>query len=122
MQKLLFLMFLLIVLQTCTQDDNVAKLEGYSETEAILQNQLPVDGCDWHFGVDLVDEWGQFVPDAASKPKVDAMIKLAEPQFGISQIKVKLRYRLTGKEQDVQCGWGKTTKMAEIEIASIQKL
>lgn len=122
MQKLLFLMLILIGLQNCTPGDNVAKLEAFTESEATLSNQLPVDGCDWHFSVDLKDAWGQFVPDAASQPKVDALIKLAEQQFGIAQIKVNMRYRLTGKEREVQCGWGKKTMMAEIDIASIQKL
>ncbi|WP_373550163.1 hypothetical protein [Haliscomenobacter sp.] len=122
MRKLLFFILVAIGLQFCTDENAVAKLEGYAEHEAILQNQLPVDGCDWHFGVDLDDEWGQFVADKASQPKVDALILQAEPVYGISQVKVKIRYRLTGNEREVQCGWNTKTKMAEIEIASIEKL
>lgn len=122
MRKLLFFILITIGLQYCTTDDATAKLEAYTENEAILQNQLPVDGCDWHFGVDLDDEWGQFVADKASQPKVDALILQAEPVFGISQVKVKIRYRLTGNQREVQCGWNKKTKMEEIEIASIEKL
>ena len=122
MRKLLFFILVAIGLQYCTADDTVAKLEGYAEHEAILQNQLPVDGCDWHFGVDLDDEWGQFVADAASQPKVDALILQAQQVYGIAQVRVKMRYRLTGKQREVQCGWNTKTKMEEIEIVSIEKL
>ena len=121
MRKLLFFTLVVIGLQFCTEEA-VAKLEGYTEAEAVLVNQLPVDGCDWHFGVDLGDEWGQFVPNKASQPKVDALIKQASMEYGIAQVKVKMRYRLTGDEQEVQCGWNRKTKMAEIDIASIEKL
>lgn len=123
MRKFLFLALVAFALQYCsTAGDAVAKLENYAENEATLMNQLPVDGCDWHFGVDLDDEWGQFVADAKSQPKVDAIIAQAEQEFGVFQIKVKIRYRLTGTQREVQCGWGKKTKMEEIEIASIEKL
>lgn len=123
MRKFLFLALFALGLQYCgTADDAVAKLEGYAENDATLTNQLPVDGCDWHFGVDLDDEWGQFVADAKSQPKVDALIAQAEQEFGVFQLKVKLRYRLTGNQREVQCGWGKTTKMDEIEIFSVEKL
>jgi hypothetical protein len=122
MQKILWVALLFLGLQTCTDEAAVEKLEEYTESEATLSNQLPVDGCDWHFGVDLKDEWGQFVADAESQPKVDALIKVAQQQFGIAQVKVKMRYRLTGKEREVQCGWGQKVKMAEISIAKIERL
>lgn len=122
MRKLLFFILVVTGLQFCTEEEAVAKLEGYAENEAILQNQLPVDGCDWHFGVDLGDEWGQFVPNKASQSKVDALIKQASMEFGIAQVRVKMRYRLTGNQKEVQCGWNTKTKMEEIDIASIEKL
>lgn len=122
MRKLLFFILVTIGLQFCTAENAVANLEGYAEHEAILQNQLPVDGCDWHFGVDLDDEWGQFVADKASQPKVDALIAQAQPVYGISHVRVKMRFRLTGNQREVQCGWNQKTKMEEIEIASIEKL
>lgn len=122
MCKLLFFIFVAIGLQFCTDEQAVANLEDYSEIEAVLINQLPVDGCDWHFGVDLDDEWGQFVADKASQPKVDALIAQAQQVYGIAQVRVKMRYRHTGNQREVQCGWNQKTKMAEIDIASIEKL
>ncbi|MDX2068189.1 MAG: hypothetical protein SFV55_07160 [Haliscomenobacter sp.] len=122
MRKLLFFFMVVIGLQFCTDGDAVAKLEDYAEAEAVLINQLPVDGCDWHFGVDLGDEWGEFVPNKSSQPKVDALIKQASMEFGIAQVKVKMRYRLTGTQQEVQCGWNQKAKMEEIDIASIERL
>lgn len=122
MSKIWAFLFPLLLSIGCTGSGELSNLKDYSENEALLANQLPVDGCDWHFGVDLGDEWGQYVADDKSKPKVDKIIQAAANEANIWNIKVWIRYRLTGRQKEVECGWRTTTKMDEIEVLEIKRL
>ncbi|AXE19597.1 hypothetical protein DR864_18575 [Runella rosea] len=89
-------------------------------TKAKLVNALAVDGCDWHFTVDLKDEMVSYLPSDSSKEKVNSIIQAATAQYGVYSVDVEMKYTLTGKKQTVKCGWGKTNEMDEIEISEIR--
>lgn len=91
-------------------------------TKAKLVNALPVDGCDWHFTVDLKDEMVSYLPSDSSKEKVNSIIQSATAQYGVYSVDVEMKYTLTGKKQAVKCGWGKTAEYDEINISEIRVL
>jgi hypothetical protein len=90
-------------------------------SNARLTNQLPVDGCDWHLGVDLKDEWGQYVPNDQTASVMKDFIEknggLNAPMF----IDVQVKMKLTGKKKKVLCGWNTKTDMDEVELYEIRK-
>lgn len=100
----------------CSRQDDVPS--GYLERQAVLVNQLPADGCDWHFVLDVNEDVVQWVASTASQPIVK---KFLEAHHGSSRLDVRITYKLTGNEQEVICGWGTTIKMPEIELAALQK-
>ncbi len=91
-------------------------------SKAKLVNALAVDGCDWHFTVDLKGEMVSFLPSESSKEKVNSIIQAATAQYGVYSIDVEMKYTLTGKKQSVKCGWGKTAEYDEINISEIKAL
>jgi len=91
--------------------------------EAKLINQLAVDGCGWHFGVDLEDEYGQFAADEESqKDVVEPFIQSLSSQNGLYSVPVEITFKLTNNKRDVLCGWNKTSNMEVIEIKAIREL
>lgn len=96
----------------------------YLTAEATLSNNLPVDGCDWHLSILTGDHLDQYVPDVNSKSKVDQIIQSIQTVSpnGLYSSKVEMTYKLTGTKSKVQCGWGKTLEMEELNIKSIKKI
>jgi|KBSSwiStaDraftv2_1062776.scaffolds.fasta_scaffold316274_2 hypothetical protein len=92
-----------------TEEDLSAK--HYLVAEAELENGLPYDGCTWLVTIGDVD----YAPSAASR----AVIEAHTGNIGIT--KAKIRYRLTGADGVVDCGWNTTQTLPEIEIASIHE-
>ncbi len=91
-------------------------------SKAKLVNALAIDGCDWHFTVDLKDIMVSYLPSDSSKEKVNSIIQAATAQYGVYSVNVEMKYTLTGKKQTVKCGWGKTAEYDEIDIAEIKVL
>ncbi len=101
-----------------------SKINPASDTKSVakLSNSLPVDGCDWHFTVTSNNVTAEYAASESSKEKVNTIIQAATPKYGVYSIDVEMTYHLTGKKKSVQCGWGKTSEMDEIEISEIKIL
>lgn len=114
---LIFNILLLFVSVACS-----TKVTPANETKSIakLANSLPVDGCDWHFTVTLDKVTKEYAASESSKEKVNTIIQAATPKYGVYSVDVEMMYRLTGNKKSVQCGWGKTSEMDEIEISEIR--
>jgi len=118
MKPIIFLNILLLAITfSCSTK---VKPQETAITKAKLVNALAVDGCDWHFTVDLKDEMVSYLPSDSSKEKVNSIIQVATAQYGVYSVDVEMKYTLTGKKQTVKCGWGKTNEMDEIEISEIR--
>lgn len=101
-----------------------SKINPANDTKNVakLSNSLPVDGCDWHFTVTVDKVTTEYAASESSKEKVNTIIQAATPKYGVYSIDVEMTYRLTGNKKSVQCGWGKTSEMDEIEISEIKAL
>lgn len=120
--KFTFLLFWSILASACTKNESGTGGE-YLTREARLINQLAVDGCGWHFGLQLNDEYGQFAADQGSNESlVEPFIQSISSQNGVYSVNVEITFKLTQNKREVQCGWGKKSNMDEIEIKEIKKL
>lgn len=119
MKLTIILNILLVVGMACS-----SKINPATDTKSVakLVNMLPVDGCDWHFTVTSNNVTAAYAASESSKEKVNAIIQAATPKFGFFSIDVEITYHLMGKKKSIQCGWGKTSDMDEIEISEIQLL
>lgn len=114
-----FLLLGLLFLQSLSCDKEITT--DIISSEAILRNNIAVDGCEWHITINQKNEWVQFATSDASKSKVDAVISQADGQNGVWSINIKLDYKFTSKKKEIQCGWGKKQSMEEIEVVNIKK-
>jgi hypothetical protein len=121
--KLYLVLITALLLATC-HPDAVLNDGDYLTQEATLSDNLPVDGCSWHFTVNLGDKQEQYLANETSQAKVDAIIQSLQSvsSNGLYSTKVEMTYKLTGNKRSVQCGWGKTSEMDEIDISSIKKI
>ncbi|MFN8346349.1 MAG: hypothetical protein U0X91_15205 [Spirosomataceae bacterium] len=110
---------LILVAMACSSKINPA---AEIKSTAQLINMLPVDGCGWHFTVGTGSETHEYAASDASQEKVNTIIQGATPKYGVYSIDVEITYRLTGNKKSVQCGWGKTSEMEEIELSDIKLL
>lgn len=111
----IMLLFLCCALACTDAPNSDADTQPVETTEAIYRNDLPVDGCDWHFYKYSPTETLQLVEDLASKPKTDALKKMS-----LSSLNVIITYKRTGKTQTVKCGWNTTREMDEINIIQVE--
>lgn len=118
MKTIIISLFLGILITACKSDVNPNRVL----TKAKLVNALAVDGCGWHFEVNLIDEIGLYAANDASEEKVNALISKAKDQYGIYVLEVEMSFELTGKKKKVMCGWGKTPEFDEINIQEIKVL
>lgn len=99
------------------------QVTDYFTTEALLVNQLPVDGCSWHFSIAQNDTTLRYAADQASEESlVLPFIQTQQPSYGVYSLKVEISFRSTQKKRDVVCGWNTISNMDEIEIISILKI
>ncbi len=118
MSKLLIaLKFIFFFFLSCERSD-----ADLLSSTAILRNNIAVDGCEWHFALDLKNEQVQYAASDDSKTKMNAVIEQSGGTSGVWSIDVKIDYKITGKKKEVQCGWGIKQSMAEIEILTIKKI
>lgn len=80
---------------------------------ATIENGLPYDGCSFPITIDKTE----YAPSAASRALVRS---IAEKKIGST--KVSLTYRLLGSMGSVECGWGSTQTLPEIEVLSLSLL
>lgn len=118
MKTIIITLFLGILITACQSDVNPNRVL----TKAKLINAIAVDGCSWHFEVNLTDELHSYVADDASNEKVNALISKAKDQYGIYVLEVEMSFELTGKKKKIVCGWGKTPEFDEINIQEIKIL
>ena len=120
--KLYLPLFIILSLLACKPDSELN--DDYITREATLSDNLPVDGCSWHFTVNVGDEWSQFVANETSQPKVDEIIQslVTVSSNGLYSTKVEISFKPTGTKRKVQCGWGTATELDEIDIRSIKKI
>lgn len=111
-----------LVALACSKNEGDASSE-YFTSEALLINQLPVDGCSWHFSITQGDVNLRYSADAGSEERlIQPFIQTQSPTYGVYSIKVEISFRLTQKKRDVICGWNTILSMSEIEITSIKKI
>jgi hypothetical protein len=112
----------LVVLQYgCEKSNSITEASEIQSREVNLIHNIAVDGCEWHFGVDLDDEYGMWTVIPASDKLLADFIKGQSGQNGLYFIKVMIEYKHSNTEREVQCGWGTKQKMPAIELLSIQK-
>jgi hypothetical protein len=120
MRHLSMLFLLVCALFGCEQNDGqLSKLNEVGWTDAKLLYQLPVDGCDWHLSMTQKDEVLQYVPNDATRKKLDDFIKKVEDQNSITGIAVKVKMKTTGAKKKVICGFNTSTQMEEVELLEI---
>ena len=77
---------------------------------ATIANMLPVDGCSYPVTINGVD----YAPDARSLAAIQDLV----PAGGT--ITVRIRYRLTGRTAEVECGFGASQDLPEISFRVTQ--
>lgn len=112
----------IILLSACSADQTDLEAVKVEVKNVIYKNELPVDGCDWHFSFVDKTESIQWVEDIESKSKTDYLKTEAMKATGLPKVEVILTYQLTGKNQKVNCGWNTTTEMPEIKIIKVEIL
>lgn len=90
------------------------------QTEAVLVDNIAVDGCAAHFEVSTSDTTLWCGASAATEKVVSDFLRKESPQYGVYSIPVVIKYRETSKSKTIQCGWGKTRETDEIEVVSIR--
>ncbi len=79
--------------------------------QAILSNTLAADGCDWNFYI-------------AKKTYVPANLDVIRQFVGKETYyhydSVTVRYRSTGRQKELKCGWGTKTIQDEIEVLEVK--
>jgi hypothetical protein len=123
--KMIFSCLLALLLMACASEEPTepqAIAGDFVKAEGTLVHMLFVDGCDWHFSINLKDDAIMLAPDEASLAKVKAFAdQNGGMKFGVFNQNVTVEYRLTGRKKDLQCGWGKTSTLDEIEVKQITK-
>jgi len=117
--KIGIILFGLLAWISCNDDKVFQKDAEIIESNAEWVNMLASDGCSWHFEVPSGDSLLYYVPDDQSLKKVEETLGNKESYYSFT--KVRIRYSLTGRKKDVQCGWGITNAFNEIEIHTIEK-
>ncbi len=108
---------------SCNKSDNDINSEVV-ETRARIVNNLAVDGCEWHFEIANADssDIKTVVPTLATEP----LVKTAVPKYGTedaySFIDVDLKYRSTGTQRKITCGFGSMPDVDEVEVLEISRL
>jgi hypothetical protein len=78
-----------------------------------IENGLAYDGCSYPITIGMTT----YAPSAASKALVES---IASKKYGDTN--VRLTFRLPGTMATVECGWGSTQELPEIEVISLTVL
>lgn len=118
--KIGIILFALLAWISCNDETIVKKDVEVFESEGEWVNMLATDGCSWHFEIPSKDKtMTYYLPDENSVKEIEKVLGKKEESYSFT--KVRIRYSLTGKKRDVQCGWGATNTYDEIEIHEISK-
>ena len=109
LQKLILMSAAGVVVGGCVDNDHAPPGGPLVETTATIANQLPVDGCSYPVTINDVD----YAPDAASRDLIIAR--------GItsSLSTVTIKYRLTGRTGQVECGFLRHSDLPEISFVFV---
>lgn len=108
------------ILISCQNETKEGLGDDYISKAAIYRNDLPADGCDWHFYIFENNEGLQLIEDEESRSKTTILKAEAANTGALPNLKVMLTYKLTGKSQKVQCGWNKIVDFQEIHIDNVE--
>lgn len=99
-----------------TQTTPEAKTER-TESAYIVGNQVPFDGCEESVRLETTGSAApiRFKPTQASLP----ILQKALGGDNQGEKPVKIRFRETGNQVELLCGWGAKPKVSEIEILEI---
>ncbi|MDP3232047.1 MAG: hypothetical protein Q8S33_36890 [Myxococcales bacterium] len=78
-----------------------------------IENGLAYDGCSYPITIGMTT----YAPSAASKALVES---IASKKYGDTN--VRLTFRLPGTMASVECGWGGTQELPEIEVLTLTVL
>lgn len=82
-------------------------------SRAILSNTIAADGCEWNFYIAKKT----YVPT-----NLDAIrLYVVKETAYFYDDSVTVRYRLTGRQKELQCGWGAKSMQDEIEVLEVKK-
>ena len=89
-----------------------AHAQASGQAIATISNGLPVDGCSYPVTINGV----QYAPDPESIAAIDDQV----PAGG--ELRVRIRYHLTGETGVVECGFGTSRELPEISFTVIRVL
>ncbi|GAB4037126.1 hypothetical protein [Spirosoma gilvum] len=115
---------LLLLFFSCRSDDTPPEPERI-ETADLYENQLFVDGCDSHvriysYSSQATASW--FKPSLATQFILDKALKDLPANPTSSDRAAIVRFIETGKQVELECGWGNRYKVSEIHLLLIKKL
>lgn len=119
MMKTGIILFALLAWASCHEEKVVKKDAEILESDGQWINMLATDGCSWHFEIPSGDSTRYYLPDDNAVKEIEKVLGKIESSYSFT--KVHIRYSLTGRKRDVQCGWGKTGVYDEIELYEIRK-
>ncbi|WP_080057138.1 hypothetical protein [Spirosoma aerolatum] len=120
----LFCLLIAFVLIGC-HSDNIPEGVQRVETADLYENQLFVDGCDSHIRIysnSSQSTANLFKPSLATRPIFELALNELPAHPKPSERTAIVRFIETGKQVDLECGWGNRYKVSEIHILLIKKL
>lgn len=118
---------LLILLLGCRSETPVAQNPVRTEAAFLYDSRGIADGCENHVRLytSLSGSTSSTVvaykPTAATLPIFMKALDDIPPSATSSERAVVIRFTETGKQVDLLCGWGTSSKVGEIDILSIAK-
>ncbi|WP_221393985.1 hypothetical protein [Dyadobacter sp. NIV53] len=118
--KILLVIFGLFLFAGCIEENQISDIDVI-ETDAEWSNGIQYDGCSWHFSVLQKDSSiVNLAADEASLAKIEKAIGTIDgSNYNVS---VHMKYSLTGRKKEIECGWGSKTSMDEIKVREITRL
>jgi len=105
--RLLLVALMSVYTGACIDQQDAESVQDFTirtSATATIANMLPVDGCSYPVTIGEVD----YAPDARSLAAIRDLVP------GGGTLKVRIRYRLTGRTGQVECGFGTSRELPEI--------
>ncbi|GAB3884115.1 hypothetical protein [Spirosoma agri] len=118
------LFFLLLVGGLSCRNEKAADQEpSQTEPAFIYANNLASDGCEEFVRLDHGNPSTDvmYKPTVTSLPILQNALRTLPTGTGSLEHPVIIRFRETGNQVSLQCGWGSRPTIGEIEILSIDK-